>query len=92
MRRMLVSPQMSQSLGRLLSREGVVRLLTGLHDLPRQYDRFRRLRTPEDESLFLYFDAVADGGQMHTFTFLIDDSTSPDHLIVTTYEHRSRPF
>jgi hypothetical protein len=29
---------------------------------------------------------------MHTFTFHVDDSTSPEHLIVTDLEHEARPL
>jgi hypothetical protein len=47
---------------------------------------------PEDERLFFFFDSLADGDRMHIFTFSVDDSTSPDDLIVTDLEHASRPL
>ena len=29
---------------------------------------------------------------MHEFEFVIDDSTSPDHLFIEDFEHESRPI
>ena len=75
-----------------LSRTVLVRVLAGLHiDLPQQYGRFRAFRNPEDPRRFFYFVAIADGDAMHTFTFHVDDTTSPDHLFVVNLEHQSRP-
>jgi hypothetical protein len=51
-----------------LTRNGAVRVFTGLHELPQRYQRFRHLRHPEDDRLFFFFDAIADAGFMHTFT------------------------
>jgi hypothetical protein len=63
----------------------------GLHgELPSHYERYRGLRHPDDDRLFFYFDAFADGNVMHTFTFHVDDSTSAEHLIVVALEHDSR--
>jgi hypothetical protein len=77
---------------RRLTRNGIVRILTGLHgELPQRYSRFRNLRHPEDDRLFFFFDAVADGSVLHTFTFHVDDSTSAEHLIVEDFDHESRP-
>jgi hypothetical protein len=76
-----------------LTPEGISRVLRGLHDeLPQQYGRFQPFRHPEDERLFFFFDAFGDGNLMHTFTFHIDDCTSPDHLLVTDLEHSARPL
>src|SRR2546422_8487155 len=62
-----------------LTRIGLLRILTELHDeLPQRYARFRGLRHPEDERLFLFFVSIADGSLVHTFTFHVDDSTSPE--------------
>jgi hypothetical protein len=33
--------------------------------------------------------AFADGGLMHEFDLVIDDSTSPDHLFIEDFEHDS---
>jgi hypothetical protein len=73
-----------------LTRKGALRVFSGLHQLPQQYERFRHLRHPEDERLFFFFDAIADESLMHTFTFLIDDTTSAEHLIVGDLELDSR--
>ncbi len=74
-----------------LTRNAAVRVLVGLHgDLPQQYGRYKSLRNPDDPSLFFYFYGITDGDKNHTFTFHVDDSTSPDHLIVVDLEHQSR--
>jgi len=76
-----------------LTRNGAVRLFAGLHgELAQRYARYRGLRHPEDDRLFFFFDAFADGDMMHTFTFHVDDSTSGEHLIVADLEHESRPL
>jgi len=90
-RRTLVPPEITRMIADCrLTRNGALRVFAGLHgELPQRYGRFRRLRHPEDDRVFLFFDAVADAGLMHTFTFHIDDSTSPEHLIVRNLEHDS---
>jgi hypothetical protein len=92
-RRTLVPPEITRMIGDChLSRQGAVRVFAGLHgELPQQYARFRRLRHPADDRLFFFFVAVGDEGLMHTFTFHIDDATSPEHLIVVDLEHSTRP-
>jgi len=93
-RRTVVPPEITRLIGECgLTRDGVVRVFTGLHgELPQRYARFRGLRHPEDDRLFFFFDAFADGDRMHTFTFHVDDSTSTEHLIVADLEHESRPL
>lgn len=93
MRRAVVGKHIAQMIRDCrLSREGIVRALSGLHgDLAQHYERFRALRHPDDDRFFLFFDAVIDGKTRHTFTFFIDDMTSADHLIVVGFEHTARP-
>ncbi len=93
MRRTKVPPEITRLLGMCgLTRNGAVRVLAGLHDeLPQQYGRWQHLRHPEDDRLFFFVIAVADGGLLHSFTWHVDDSTSPEHLLVTDFEHKSRP-
>ncbi len=91
MRRLILLPVISQRIGELLSRNGIVRLLTALHDeLPGLYSRYRNLRHPDDDRLCLFFSTLGDGSQMHRFTFFVDDTTSPDHLIIEQFEHDAR--
>lgn len=93
MRRTSIPPAVSQELGRRLGRAGILRALTELHGtLPREYGLFRRFRLSDDEHLFSYFLAIAEGSLLHTLTFDIDDSTSPDHLLVVNVEIDSRPL
>jgi hypothetical protein len=76
-----------------LSRNGAVRVYANLHgELGQRYTRYCGLRHPDDDRLFFFFDAFADGDLMHTFTFHVDDTTSPDHLILTDLEHELRPL
>lgn len=93
MRHMVIPAGITRRIGECrLTRSGVVRILAGLHgELPRHYARYSGLRHPEDDRLFFFFDACADGDLMHTFTFHVDDSTSPDHQIIRALEHESRP-
>lgn len=93
MRRTLLPPEITRIIGACqLSRAGIVRVLTGLHvELPKRYDQLRHQRHPENDGIFVVVDAIADGGRMHEFTFLIDDSSSPEHLIVADLEHDSHP-
>jgi len=92
MRRTVISPGLARMIAACqLSRNCMLRVFAGLHDeLPQQYSRFRPFRHPDDSRVFFYFAAYADENLMHTFTLHIDDSTSPDHLIVADLEHQSR--
>lgn len=94
MRCTTVPPEISRSIGQCgLTRNGVVRVITDLHaELPEHYPHYQQLRHPEDDRLFFYFAALADGDLLHEFTFCVDDNTSPDHLIITDVEHESRPL
>ena len=84
MRRIEVSSKIARKIGECgLTRNGTVRILAGLHgELPQRYTRYRGLRHPDDDRLFFFFDVLADGDRMYTFTFHVDDSTSAEHLIV----------
>lgn len=93
MRRTVIIPNVSRKIGECrLPRTALVRILAGLHvELPQQYVRFKAFRNPDDISEHFYFDGIAEGDTMHTFTFHVDDSSSPDHLFVVAFEYRSRP-
>jgi hypothetical protein len=58
----------------------------------RHYQTYCVLRDEEDPRFFRYLVAFADGGSMHEFTFVIDDSTSPAHLVIADFEHDSSPI
>lgn len=92
MRRTVVPPDILRRLRDCrLTRNGLVRLFAGLHgELTERYKRYSGLRHPEDDRLFFFFDAFADQRKIHTFTFHVDDSTSPEHLIVVDFEHDVR--
>ncbi len=94
MRRTVVPPEITRLIGKCrLTRNGAVRVFAGLHgELTERSARYRGLRHPENDRLFFFFDAFADGDLMHTFTFHVDDASSPEHLIVQDFEHESRPL
>ena len=89
MRRLRIDSEMSRRLGECgLSRNAVIRFRVGLRDdLENRYQFFRSLRHPEDQQFFRYFLAVADGALTHRFSFVIDDSTSPDDLFIIDFQH-----
>jgi hypothetical protein len=70
----------------------LLRFLNGLRsDLENHYRIYSVLRDEEEPRFFRYLVTVADGGLMHDFDFVIDDSTSPDHLFIEDFEHDARP-
>jgi len=93
MRKLIIWPGISQRIGGCgLTHEGLTRFLNGLRsDLENYYRIYCVFRDPEEPRFFRYLVAFADGGLMHEFNFIIDDSTSPDHLFIEDFEHDSRP-
>jgi hypothetical protein len=89
-----VRPEISKRIGECrLTRSGLVRILVDLHvEVPQRYGLYKGRRHPEDDRLFLFPEAFADGGLMHTFTFLVDDTTSGEHLIITDFKHETQPL
>jgi hypothetical protein len=84
---------MSRRLGACgLGRNAVVRFRTNLRDdLEKDYDLLRSSRHPMKPQYFVYKLAVAEGAVTHRFTFLIDDSTAPDHLFIIDFKYRRSP-
>jgi hypothetical protein len=84
---------MSRRLGECgLSRSAVIRFHAGLRDdLEKRYQLYRSSRHPQDPRFFRYFLAIADETTTHRFDFVIDDSTSPDHLFVVEFRHETEP-
>jgi hypothetical protein len=93
MRKLILWPGISRRIGACgLTHEGLpVFLNTVRSDLENDYQSYRVLRDEEEPRLFRYLVTFADGGLMHEFNFVIDDSTSPDHLFIEDFEHDSRP-
>lgn len=91
MRRFRIDSEMSRKLGECrLSRNAVVRFRSNLsYDLENHYQSYRLWRHPKDQRFFLYFLSVADGASTHSFSFVIDDSTSPDDLFIVDFRHES---
>jgi hypothetical protein len=93
LRKLIIWPGISRRIGAYgLTHDGLPVFLNGLRsDLENHYSTFRVLRDAEDPRFFRYVVAFSDGGLMHEFDFVIDDSTSPDHLFIEDFEHDSRP-
>ncbi len=94
MRRLIVWPRISRQIGECrLTHDGLPVFLNGLRsDLENHYSIYCVLRDKEEPRFFRYLVAFADGGLMHEFDFVIDDSTSPDHLFIEDFEHYSNPL
>jgi hypothetical protein len=92
-RRLRIDREMSRRLGNCgLSRNAAIRFRVRLRDdLENGYHLYRSSRHPEDERFFSYVLAVADGPLTHRFTFVIDDSTSPDDLFIFDLWHERDP-
>ncbi len=91
MRKLVLWPGISRRIGACgLTHEGLRAFLNGLRsDLEDHYRIYSVLRDEEDPRFFHYLVAFADAGMMHEFDFVIDDSTSPDHLFVEDFTHAS---
>jgi hypothetical protein len=93
MRRLRIDPEMSRRMGECgLSRNAVIRFRVALRDdLENRYQLYRSSRHPGDQQFFRYFLPVADGALTHRFSFVIDDSTSPDDLFIVDFKHECDP-
>lgn len=70
----------------------MLRFLNGLRsDLENHYRIYSVLRDEEEPRFFRYLVTLADGGFIHEFDFVIDDSASPDHLFIEDFEHDLKP-
>jgi hypothetical protein len=74
-----------------LSRTMFVRLGAAIHsDIKHDYERFRKFRA-KDNRCYKYRIALAEAGERHLFLLKIDDSTSPDDLIIMSIRHYVKP-
>ena len=87
MRKLIIWPGISRRIGTCgLTHEGLLRFLNRLRlELEDDYQTFCDLRDEENPRFFRYLVTFADGGLMHAFDFVIDDSTSPDHLFIEDF-------
>jgi hypothetical protein len=94
MRKLILWPGISRRIGVCgLSHEGLPRFLNRMRfDLEEDYAIYRVLRDDEDPRFFRYLVTFADGNLMHEFDFIIDDSTSPDHLFIEDFAHIANPI
>ncbi len=94
MRRLIIWPGISRRIGACgLTHEGLPRFLNRVrYDLENEYQLYYVHRDAEDPRYFRYPVTFADDGLMHEFDFVIDDSTSPDHLFIEDFEHEANPI
>jgi hypothetical protein len=55
--------------------------------LEQKYERLRKERHPEDETLFVFTLYMAEGDRRHTFEFHVDDTMADTYLFVLTVAH-----
>ena len=58
-----------------------------IDQLENKFDRWRKLRHPDDETYFVYTVYLADGDDWHTFEFLVDDTAADTCVIVVDVIH-----
>lgn len=94
MRRLIIWPGISRRIGACgLTHEGLPMFLNGVRsDLENHYQIYSVRRDGEEPRFFHYLVAFADAGLMHECDFVIDDSTSPDHLFIEDLEYDSSPI
>ena len=82
-RKIVVPKPVSTAIGSFgLPRELVNRLLSQLHnEVQRDYERFRHFRLI-DERMYRHRLLIRTDGGKHLFTFAIDDTTSPELLVI----------
>jgi hypothetical protein len=89
MRRLIIWPDISRRLGATgLTHEALLRLLNGMRsDLETHYAIYSVLRDEDEPRYFRYLVSVVDGPTLHEFDFVVDDSTSPDHVFIDDFSH-----
>jgi len=71
-----------------LSRSTLVGLYNACHEgIPDSYDQRRAHRVVEEERHYWHFVALHDGGKKHLLALEVDDTTSPDNLIIVAIKH-----
>ena len=71
-----------------LPREVLIQLITRMHhDVPRDYQLFRKYRVQTDERSYRYRFVISEKDTRHLFTFAIDDTTAAGFFIFTAITH-----
>jgi len=74
-----------------LDRGLIVRLVTAIHaEVPRDYERSRRFRTPGNEETYRHRIVLLDESTRHVFRLAVDDSTTQGFLIVVGIRHDAK--
>ncbi len=90
-RKVVISPPISRRIRDFgLSRDVLLRLLTELHQiLPGQYSLSKYPRLKDGREFFCRI-VIAGAENEHLFVAVVDDTTFPDHLVVSDIEHAIR--
>lgn len=89
-RKVIVPPEISRVIGGMgLPRGILIDLLIFVHSaMATAYEFFREKRDAKAARFCQYRKILLDeNGVKHRFTFIIDDTTSPDHLLVVELQH-----
>ena len=88
MREVIVWPKVHNLLWQKLAKAPYDKVVDRLFDqLENHYDRWRKRRHPDDETLFVYTVYLAEGETWHTFEFHVDDTITDSHLVVLDAVH-----
>jgi hypothetical protein len=85
-RKAKVHEEVAKSIGLLdLDRELLRELLNAIHtDIPKATNL---PRFPQDDRYFIFQRTFTYAGTNHTFIVLVDDCSSPDHLLIEHVSH-----
>lgn len=88
MREVIVWPKVHNTLWQNLDKESYDNLRDRLVSrLETRYERLRKERHREDETLFVFTLYLAEDNKRHTFEFHVDDTMSDSHLFVLDVVH-----
>ena len=92
-RQVAIPKPISVKIGRFnLSRAVLVRLLTRIRsEIAEKYEQRKSIRSAHDERLYMHAMVVENVLERHLLRFAIDDSTSPEHLIIADIGHTRIP-
>jgi len=88
MREVIVWPTVHNTLWQNLGEESYNNLRDRLvSSLEKRYERLRKERHPDDETLFVFPLYIAEGDKRHRFEFHVDDTMADTHLFVLAVNH-----
>src|SRR5262245_12440647 len=87
-REVIVWPTVHNNLWQKLEEESYNNLCDRLvNHLETRYERLRKERHPDDETLFVFTLYLMESNNRHTFEFHVDDTMTDSHLFVLDVAH-----